>query len=226
MMNLQRTTIYAPFDAQVLSQSVNVGSQVGPGNDIGQLVGLEEYWVIAAVPIRSLRWVKFPSGEPSAEGDHLVGSKVTLRNPEAWGPDAMREGWVSKLIGSLDQQTRLARVVISVADPLGRESDAQPLILDSLLQTEIEGKPIERVIRLQRNYIRDEDSVWVMKDDKLEIRKVVIDFRDSEFAYVSSGLEDGEEVVISTLATPAEGIGLKKSVKGNSKPEPNVLPES
>jgi len=204
-LNLERTKIVAPFDAQVLSRMVNVGSQVGAANDLGQLVGLEEYWVMAAVPIRNLRWVAFPD-EDSGEG----GSSVTLRNPDAWGSGVTREGRVSRLIGALDEQTRLARVLIVVDDPLGRANDAPPLILDSLLDTEIEGKPLENVVRLDREYIRDEDTIWVRKDGKLEIREVEIDFRDGENVFISKGLDDGDEVVISTLATPAEGIGLKK----------------
>lgn len=204
-LNLERTKIIAPFDAQVLSRTVNVGSQVGTANDLGQLVGLEEYWVMAAVPIRNLRWVAFPD-EDNGEG----GSSVTLRNPDAWGSGVTREGKVSRLIGALDEQTRLARVLIVVDDPLGRSNDAPPLILDSLLDTEIEGKPLENVVRLDRNYIRDEDTIWVRKDGKLEIREVQVDFRDGEHVFISKGLDDGDEVVISTLATPAEGIGLKK----------------
>lgn len=204
-LNLERTKILSPFDAQVLSRSVNVGSQVGASNDLGQLIGLEEYWVMAAVPIRSIRWIEFPN-EESEEG----GSAVTLRNVDAWGDGVTRQGRVSRLIGSLDQQTRLARVLIIVDDPLGRDNDAPPLILDSLLDTEIHGKPMENVVRLDREFIRDEDAVWVRKNDKLEIREVKIDFRDGEFAYISEGLDEGDEVVTSTLATPAEGIGLKK----------------
>lgn len=212
-LDLQRTTIYAPFDAQVMRQSVNVGSQVSPGNDLGQLVGMGEYWVMAAIPLGDLRWVEFPSDE---RGD-ASGSKVTFRSSDAWGPGATREGRVSRLIGSLDEQTRLAQVVVSVPDPLGRGSGEPPLILDSLLETEIEGKPIDNVVRLRREYVRDEDTAWVMKNGKLEIRDLEIKFRDGQFAYISKGLEDGEEVVISTLATPARGIGLKK--KEAKKPE-------
>jgi RND family efflux transporter MFP subunit len=204
-LDLERTKIVAPFDAQVLSRSVNIGSQVSVSNELGRIVGLEEYWVMAAVPIRSLRWVEFP-GHSNDE----VGSKVTLRNPDAWGDDVTREGRVSRLIGALDETTRLARVLVIVDDPLGRTNDAPPLILDSLLETEIRGKPMDSVVRLDREYIRDEETVWVRKDAKLEIREVEIEFRDGEYAYVSTGLEDGDEVVISTLATPAEGIGLKK----------------
>ena len=78
------------------------------------------------------------------------------------------------------------------------------------MDTEIEGKPLENVVRLDREYIRDEDTIWVRKEGKLEIREVEIDFRDGEHVFISKGLEEGDEVVTSTLATPAEGIGLKK----------------
>ena len=238
-LDLDRTKIYTPFDAQVLSRSANIGSQVGPSDELGQLVGLDEYWIIATVPVRSLRWVQFPDeGMPedslafNTDGSNIdrpvqtasaaddcekganasSGSRVILRNPDAWGDDVTRQARVSKLIGSLDQQTRLARVLITVPDPLGRQSGSPPLILDTLLETEIEGKPIEDVIRLNRAYVRNQDTVWVMKNEKLEIRETEIVFRDAEYAYINQGLEDGDEVVISTLATVAPGVGLRKIV--------------
>ncbi len=77
----------------------------------------------------------------------------------AWGADVTREGRVARLIGALDEQTRLARVLIIVDDPLGRENDAPPLILDSLLSTEIECKPMENVVQLEREFIRSDDTV-------------------------------------------------------------------
>ncbi len=49
-----------------------------------------------------------------------------------------------------------------------------------------------------------------MKEGKLEIREVEIVFRDAEHAYIREGLEQGEEVVVTTLATVAEGVGLRK----------------
>ena len=44
----------------------------------------------------------------------------------------------------------------------------------------------------------------------MEIREIDIIFRDAEYAYIREGLESGEEVVTSTLATVAEGVGLRK----------------
>ncbi|MCR9291375.1 MAG: efflux RND transporter periplasmic adaptor subunit [bacterium] len=218
-LDFERSSIRAPFDAQILSRSVNIGSQVAPGDELGQLVGIEEYWILAAVPVRSLRWVQFPEKGVSA-------SQVLLRNADAWGPGVERVAQVTRMIGALDEQTRLARVLVTVPDPLGRKSNAPALILDTLMEVEIEGRLIENVVRLSRDYIRDRDTAWVMKDGKLEIRECEIVFRDAEYAYVSQGLEDGEEVVITTLATVADGVGLRKVDEANRMDSPSSEPPS
>ncbi|MCH5375080.1 MAG: HlyD family efflux transporter periplasmic adaptor subunit, partial [Planctomycetes bacterium] len=202
-LDLQRTSVHAPFDAQILTRSVNVGSQVAPVVELARLVGIYQYWIMAAVPVRSLRWIEFPETDGQ-------GSTVTLYNPDSWPPGASRQARVSHLIGTLDQQTRLARVLITVTDPLARNTDAPPLILNTLIETHIEGRPIENVIRLSRQYIRQRDTVWVMTDGKLDIRETEIVFRDAEHAYIREGLNDGDEVVTTTLATVVEGIGLRK----------------
>ena len=215
ILDLERSSVYAPFDAQVLSRSVNIGSQLRPGDEVARLIGLNEYWIMAAVPVRTLRWIQFPeTGKMHPQSEAVAtagkGSKVILRNPEVWGSDAERHARVAKMIGTLDGQTRLARVLIVVDDPLGRNSGAPPLILDSLIETEIEGRPIVDVVRLKRDFVRDSDTVWVMVEDKLQIRQAEVVFRDIDYAYISAGLEDGDEVVVTTLATVAEGVSLKK----------------
>lgn len=203
-IDLERTKLIAPFDAQVLRRAVNVGSQVSEGNDLGQLVGIEQYWVIATIPLRNLRWIKFPI-------DDQPGSLVTLRNPDAWGPDTQRQGRVERMIGALDQQTRLARVVVTVDDPLGQKSDVPPLILDALVEASIEGVAIDNAVRLDRDLVHDGDTVWIMKDNELEIRDTKIVFRDAQYAYVSEGLETGDQVVTTTLATVADGVQLRRA---------------
>ena len=184
-------------------------------NDIGRLVGVLEYWVMAAVPVRNLRWVQFP-------GDDQEGSLVTLRNPDAWGPDVERHARVARMIGTLDEQTRLARVLVTVDDPLGQMSDVPPLILDTLIEVRIQGQPIENVVRVNRDYVHEGSTVWVMKNEKLEVRDTEIVFQDAENAYIGKGLEDGEEIVTTTLSTVADGIGLRKADDASSTLPPTV----
>lgn len=224
-LDLERTRVMAPFDAQILSRSVNVGSQVSPGDELARLVGIEEYWVMAAVPVRSLPWIEFPKPddrEASTAAEVTPrGSTVRLRNPGSWPEGTERRGQIARMIGTLDQQTRLARVLVTVSDPLGQSSDAPPLILDTLIETEIEGKPIEDVVRLERKLVRDSDTVWVMKNERLEIRQTDIVFRDADYAYIRSGLEDGDEVVVTTLATVADGVGLRKINDASDREQSN-----
>lgn len=205
-LELERTTIGAPFDAHILSREVNVGSQVAPGDRLGHLVGVETYWVEATVPIAKLRWITFPG----AKGEK--GAPVRIHNRGVWPEDTWREGYVDSLIGALDQQTRLARVLVAVPDPLALRPEAAqkpPLIIGTFLDAHIQAEEIADVVRLERDYLRQEDTVWVMNEGKLNIREVDIVFRDARYAYIVTGLQEGEQVVTSNLATVTEGARLR-----------------
>lgn len=206
-LDLARTRLMAPFDAQILDRNVNVGSQVAPGDDLGRLVGIDEYWVRVTVPLRSLRWLRFPL----ADGE---GSPVQLRNRGAWAEGVTRAGRVLRLIGTVDEQSRLARVLVSVPDPLARDIDGPPLILGTVVEARIAGRALNDVVALNRDYVRDDDTAWVMVDDMLAIRALDIVFEDARYAYVRDGLETGDQVVTTTLATVAEGIPLRRALDG------------
>lgn len=202
---LDRTTIKAPFDAHILTRNVNVGSQVAPGDDLGRMVGVDEYWVVANVPLRQLRWLAFPGNGAGR------GSEVRLRSRSAWPEGEYRKGYLSKMIGALEEQTRLARVIVSVPDPLARRSssDLPPLVIGAFLETRMQGKEIEDVVRLNRDFLRKNETVWVMQDGKLRIREVAIVLRDANYAYIRSGLEAGDEVVTTNLSTVVDGAPLR-----------------
>ncbi len=201
-LDLDRTTVIAPFAAQIISQRANIGSQVSPGEELARLVGIEEYWVMASVPLRDLRWVKFPD-------DGELGASVQIRQTTAWEPEVFREGQVARLIGSVDQQSRLARVLVTVPDPLARTIDGPPLILGAIVELQIEGQVLADVIRLERAYLRQNNTVWVKVDNALDIRIVDIAFSDADYAYIRHGLEAGEHVVTTSLATVTQGLGLR-----------------
>lgn len=205
-LDLDRTTLISPFDAQVLSRTVNLGSQVNSGAPIACLIGVETYWVTATVPLSKIPLLRFP--ESGADG-----APVELRNRANWAPGVVRNGRLFKLIGALEADTRLARVVIEVHDPLARGADSAevpPLLVGEYLEARIEGRPIENVVRLGREHVRTGDTAWVMDDeDKLRIRPLAIVFTDAAHAYVRSGLEDGERVVTTSLSAVTDGAALR-----------------
>lgn len=205
-LNLERTSVKAPFDAQIISQNVSVGSQVSPGDNLGRLVGIDHYWVEVNLPVKKMKWLTFP------ENDKQVGAKVTIMNTSDWQEGETRTGFLTNRVGALDQQSRLARLLIKIPDPLNlnkKDTAAPELMIGSFVEAELEGEEIKNVIRVNRDFLRTNNTIWVMKDKKLKIRKVKIKLMDANYAYVSKGLEDGAQVVTSNISSVTEGILLR-----------------
>lgn len=204
-LELERTRVAAPFEAHVVSREVDAGSQVGAGDALGRLVGLETYWVEATLPLSKLAYLAFPEGETE-------GSPVTIQDRAAWPAGASREGRLFRLIGELDEQTRMARVLVAVDDPHARRAesaDTPRLMIGSFVDVRIRGRELEDVVRVNRDHVREGDSIWLMRDGQLVINELDIVFEDAEYAYVRDGLRADDRVVTSSLATVEEGIDLR-----------------
>lgn len=208
-LDLERTRVRAPFAAHVLSRDAHIGSQVAPGQVLGQLVGVDAYWVEASVPVSSLRWIAVPGG--AGVSDPAEGARVQVRNRAAWPETVFRDGRVDRLVGALENQTRLARVLIRVDDPLaqGEAAGQPPLMVGSFVEARIEGKPIDDVIRMNRAYLRQNDTVWLMQEGVLRIVPVEVVFGDDSHVYIGAGLDANARVVTTNLATVVEGASLR-----------------
>ncbi|MEQ9437735.1 MAG: efflux RND transporter periplasmic adaptor subunit [Cyclobacteriaceae bacterium] len=202
-LNLRRTTIRAPFDAHVLTRNANLGSQVAPGDNLGRLVGMDEYWVVVTLPLSKLPYISLP-------GEGRMGSAVRIVDRKAWPEGAYRTGYVQQLVGALEDQTRLARLLVSVPDPLAYQNDTLPaLMINSFVETSIQANELSGIVRLSRDYIRENETVWVMEEGRLSIREVNVTFMDAEHAYISNGLQDSDQIVTTNLSTVADGARLR-----------------
>jgi RND family efflux transporter MFP subunit len=205
-LNLQRTTIKAPFNALILSRNANVGSQVANNSQLGRLVGVNEYWVMVNVPLSQIRRLNIP------QSGNRRGSSVKLKNRVAWPDSVYRTGYIKRRVGALDTQTRLAQIMVAVDNPLAyglSEEQSPPLTIGAFLEAEIQAEKINNVFRLNRDFIREDETVWVMKDGQLRIRKAEIVFQDAQYAYIKSGLQENDAVVTTNLSTVVDGAALR-----------------
>ena len=164
-------------------------------------------WVELTLPAARLRALAQVPGAP-----------VVLRDPVGWGPEAHRTGALEGVIGQLDEQTRMARVLVSVADPLALEpgTDGPPLMSGTWVEAELPGRLLEDVVRMERSWLRrnqGEDAVWEMVDGALRIRDVVVLLEDADHAYVE-GLSDDARVVTTDLSTVTDGAPLRTAETG------------
>jgi len=202
-IDLARTTVTAPFNALVLNKYVDRGAFVAPQEKLADLVGTDEYWVQVSLPLDRLQWVKIPleSGEPGSA------AKIYCRQEQ------VRDGRVIRLIGDLTKEGRMARLLLSVADPLGlsaREDKPQPLIIGEYVRVGIEGEELHNVFRIPRTALRNDREIWIADEDgRLAIRPVRIVWRDEESVLVQDGLQTGELLVVSDLAVPVDGMAVR-----------------
>jgi len=202
-LQLERTRIYAPFNAIVRSTLVEKGSQVAAQETLATLAGTDEYWVQASVPVDRLQQIQIPDRR------HQSGARARI----IYHGGAVRAGRVVKLLSDLEAEGRMARLVISAKDPLGlnRPADGLPaMLIGEYVRVEIQGRPIDSAFRIPRTALRDNTHVWVAgKQDRLEIREVRTIWRDAQSVLLEEGLQPGDRVVISDLATPVPGMDLK-----------------
>ncbi len=199
-LDLERTTVRAPFDALVLSRDVGTGSQVRPSSILGRLVATDHFWVEVSLPARRL-------------GELDVGSRpeVRLRDRASFPEGASRVGRLDSIVRQVDDQTRLARLLVIVDDPLALDPHTKgpPLLAGAFVEARIPGTVLTDVVRLERELLRQGDTVWVMESGALRIRNVEVVVEDAEHAYLRAGLADDAQVVTTNLATVTDGAPLR-----------------
>jgi RND family efflux transporter MFP subunit len=214
-LNLKRTQVHAPFNGVVLSRSVNFGTRVTESTILARLVGTDEFWLKLAIPTDQLRWIIFPKG--GREGSKV---RIFLQAEENGG--SIRTGRVIRLAADVEDKGRMAAVYVAVKDPLCQlpeNSDKPKFLLGSFVRAEIEGTELSSVVPINRDYLRENNSIWLMKDDNtLEIREVNIVAKTKDQVLVGSGLENGELLIVSGLSSPVAGSPVQLQQKGKAQP--------
>jgi len=215
MLDLGRTQIMAPFNAMVRSKSVDLGSQVTPQESLAELVGTDAYRIQASIPIDHLGWIQIP--------DQADGSGSKARIIYGQGHECM--GTVTRLMGDLSTEGRMARILMEIKDPLGLNADDQdrvPLLIGEYVRVEIQGRKLDHVFQIPRTALRDNSSIWIVGENQtLKIRKVRPVWRDADIVLLQDGLNFQERLIVSDLPAVVEGMSVRvDALKSEIKSDP------
>lgn len=197
-LDLERTRILAPFHALVLSKEVDAGAMTAVQGTLATLVDVTCYQVEVQVPLDRLNRIRV---------HETKGSPARIRSLYAgweW------EGRVVRITGAVTGQSRMAGVIIRVDDPLGLgPAKGRPaMLLDDHVEAIIEGQAFDNVFSLPRNLVREDSSLWIYNDGRLEIRKVAPVWIENDRVFIQSGLSPGDLVISSDVSTPVPGMAL------------------
>ena len=202
-LDLARTSITAPFPAVVKDKSADLGAMVAEQEVLATIACTDEFWVEASIPVDRLGWITLPAGDAPGSAATVIGGGVDSA--------ARREGRVIRLLPALEDEGRMARILISIPDPLNLAGTpgVTPLLLGSYVTVLVDGGQLDDAIAIPRTAFRDNGRIWVMAEDgTLDIRTVTTAWRDTQSVILTQGLEEGEQVVLSSLSAPVQGMRL------------------
>jgi len=176
----QYISVYAPQDGVVSTLPVREGMFIKPSMKVMSLADLSSVWLLAEVFERQANWVSLGNA-----------AEVTL----SYLPGREWQGKVEYIYPSLDPKTRTLKVRLRFDNP---EEALKPNMYANVkifggAKKDILIVPMEALIRTGRN----ERVIVALGDGRFEARIVKAGIESGDWVEISSGLKDGEEVVVS-----------------------------
>jgi multidrug efflux system membrane fusion protein len=209
---LQRATIRAPYAGMVSVKSVDVGQYVTTGSRLGETFAIDFVEVRLPLTAKDLFQMDQRSFQTMDASNKVVLSGSVNGRSADWSAAIVRsEGVVNEL-------NRSQYLVARVSDPYGLSqpllTSAPPLLVGTFVTAKLPGKTLKGVFKVPRSALLQGSRVALVDEmQKLQIRAVKVVFNDEGYYYISEGLKDGVEVIVSALGTPIEG--LKVEVKNS-----------
>ena len=211
-LNLERTTVKAPFDLVVLERAVSLGTVVTTQTELVSVAASDSFWVEVSLSQDRLAWVTLPhDGKP--------GAAVVIRPSGSMFDKVQWKGMVIRVMPQLEEDGRQVRLLVKVEDPLTAEET--PLLLDSFVKVEVQGPELNDVFELSRDWVHNGNQVWLRNGKgRLEIKEITPLWSDDETILIAEGLEVGQELIVSDLSSPVpemKVITVAESEKARKK---------
>lgn len=199
-VELSRTEIRAPFVGRLRDVQVKAGQYVTAGQLLGYLYTPKSIEVRLPVRDQWLAFIDLPYDGTAPEQPVRVTLKADFAGlSRTWNGEVIRrEGGLNKN----QMVTLVARVVQEEGEP--------PLEPGVWLDASIEGTQLPAVAVLPETVVGRDNRVWLVnKDQRLERRNISVLYRDDKEVYVSSGLANGDQVVLAGDIRMMEGAEVK-----------------
>lgn len=203
---LRRTNISAPFNGRVRTKQVDIGQYVGPGQIVATVYNTDE--VEIAVPLQSADAALIGNLWQRDQNRRI---EIPARVYSTFGDETYEwEGYVDRTEGTLDATTRTVNVVVRVKNPYKTGSGSHPpLLVGTFVNVEIEGASLDAYFVLPRAALKENNTVWVFDDGKLEVHKVDVIQEDEGKVYVRDGIAAGDQLISSKLDVFTDGMDVR-----------------
>ena len=205
--NLNRTSILAPFDGRVRKKNTDLGAIISPGIPLGMIYATDYVEVRLPIANVDLSFLDIPfdgtlielNKQPQVELFSKIGNKTYE--------------WTGKIIRSeaeIDPLSRMLSVVARVSEPYDRSINEIPLKVGLYVNANIFGKKFKNIYVVPRHVISNNNFIWTTNKEGILFQKQVEVLRtEDNYAYIYSGLNSSDEILITKLGFIINGMQIR-----------------
>jgi len=181
---LDKFKIYAPFSGVLTEANINPGTLVRVGQPLGQLMSTGAYELEATVPLSDLQYLE-------------AGNRVRLYSDDISG---QWTGRVRRVSDQIDPATQTVKVFIGVSGSNLREG--------MYLRGDVRSRQVENAVRLSRDLLVNQNSVYVVRDTLLRLHPVEV-VKLTADSIVVTGLEENMEILQEEVPGAFDGMPVQ-----------------
>jgi len=195
---LAETRLVAPFNAYVTDVGAQVGRMVGVNDRVATLIDRD--WIEVIFTVTDRQFGRLVKG-----ADGIEGRKVQVRwnvgeTPLVYDAVIDRIGAnVTSTAGGVQLYARIANPAAGVGLRPG-----------AFVEVMVPDNEFSDVARLPSTAVFDGDTVYAIKDGKLEARKVAIVSTADSDVLVRGDLVEGEKIMTTRLSLPGAGVRVRE----------------
>ncbi len=191
--DLENTKVVAPFDAYVSKVNAREGRFVGPNDFVAHISDASNYELrfnLSDAEYGSLLSAKSALIDQSVKAVWQIGNK-----------DFVFNGKVRRVGGVIDQRTRGVDVYADI-----EQNESNVLRGGAFVQIFLELPTLEQVVVLPADVLNSQNELYIVKQGRLEMRRVEVFLQTGENAYILSGLEAGDKVLLTRFNEISNGL--------------------
>lgn len=187
-LNLERTTLRAPFDAIVASRSASPGNIVGIGAELGSLIARDRLEVRLPVTPDQATHLTLPTFHGEANPIHAKLNTPTL-------PGITWNAEITRVEPSVDPKNQTIYLIGEIRDPFERKEAFLPV--GAFVNATLTGEAIENIHVLPEVAVIEDAYIWIVnKDNRLLPQTIAISFTQ-------------DDLILAHIAEPVAPLPLR-----------------
>jgi len=215
--DLENTAVAAPFDMRVAALDMEVDQYVTIGQTLFEGDSVDRTEIVAQVAISSLRNLFLGRGDQAPAPEVLTENLAAYADMQAGiemdlGSHTAR--WAAEFIrftDRVDSETRTIGAVVAVDQPFAKVIPGRrpPLSKGMFVKIRLVGRSQPQQLVVPRSAVRNGRVMLVDDQQRLAFAPVEILYSQDDISVIESGLESGQQLVVTDLVPAVVGMRLQ-----------------